>query len=404
MKIAVFLEQGLETGGGYQHAFSTVLLLNKMKSPQYEFLFFTTIKTVEAELQNHGVLAQHIALSFLDKVQLKLLQNSSFYLFAQRFRLPTEGKLDRILKSYGIDLVYFTTPSVLTLKIFSHNFILTIWDLNHLDFPEFPEFRGNMQFEVREKYFAQSVPKAVKLIANSEFGKKNIAYRYNIYEDRVVNIPFTPTSSVSISAEEYEKGFIDIKRKYEVQGDYIFYPAQFWPHKNHIYIVDGIKHLLNDYGIRVNVIFAGKDRGTLDYVLSYAEDAGVRDQIYPIGFVPNEEIPYLYKQSLCLVMPTFCGLTNLPSIEAFAMEVPVIYSDRPVIRDYVEGAALLIDLSNPATMAQHVFNLTNDPELRQELINKGKEKLGVHGEDNYWEEIKSILDEYKVFLKSWKRC
>ena len=44
MNIAVLLDKELQSGGGFQSALSYVVLLNKNKSPQYNFIFFTTLR------------------------------------------------------------------------------------------------------------------------------------------------------------------------------------------------------------------------------------------------------------------------------------------------------------------------------------------------------------------------
>ena len=64
------------------------------------------------------------------------------------------------------------------------------------------------------------------------------------------------------------------------------------------------------------------------------------------GFVDDEELPFLYSQSIALVMPTYFGPTNIPPLEAFKINVPVLYSDLPGLRDQVGKAAMLIDLKN----------------------------------------------------------
>ena len=54
-------------------------------------------------------------------------------------------------------------------------------------------------------------------------------------------------------------------------------------------------------------------------------------------------------------MPTYFGPTNIPPLEAFALGVPVLYSDLPGLKDQVGDSALLLDLNNPESMAQHML-------------------------------------------------
>ena len=44
-----------------------------------------------------------------------------------------------------------------------------------------------------------------------------------------------------------------------------------------------------------------------------------------MNFLPDEEISYLYKNCLAVVMPTYFGPTNIPPLEAFKLGIPTIY-------------------------------------------------------------------------------
>ena len=68
-------------------------------------------------------------------------------------------------------------------------------------------------------------------------------------------------------------------------------------------------------------------------------------------------------------MPTYFGPTNIPPLEAFKLNVPVIYSDLPGLRDQVKGAALLVDLNDQKALFRQAVS---SDDLRQDLINKGK--------------------------------
>ena len=87
------------------------------------------------------------------------------------------------------------------------------------------------------------------------------------------------------------------------------------------------KTLEKKYGLKINAIFSGTDKGNKKRVLEVAQELGLNDRIVFTGFVPDIEIPYLYKQSLALTMTSYFGPTNLPPMEAFQLGVPVIYGN-----------------------------------------------------------------------------
>ena len=109
----------------------------------------------------------------------------------------------------------------------------------------------------------------------------------------------------------------------------------------------------------------------------------------------------LYKKSIALVMPTYFGPTNIPPLEAFALGVPVLYSDLPGLKDQVGDSALLLDLNNPESMAKHIVNLLNSENLRKKLIDLGKKRINI--KNNYFEIVSLISFKYQIKIQTWKK-
>jgi len=273
--------------------------------------------------------------------------------------------------------------------------------LCHRDNPEFPEVSAGRQFEGRERLYRSILPKAVAILVDSPLGKVNVKRRYGIDGERVHVMPFMPAKSAQISEEEYQAGFIDIRYKYKLDVPYVFYPGQFWAHKNHVYLLQGLKCLEDEFGRKVGAIFTGSDQGNLAYVQRIVETLGLSDRVRFAGFVSNEEMPYLYRQSLSLVMPTYFGPTNLPPLEAFRLDVPVLYSDKPGLREQVENAALLMDLNEPKSMANHLSSLIENPDLRESLAEKGRSVLKQCSEQDKLRILSTIIHDFRSRRASW---
>lgn len=402
MRIAVVLNQKIRLGGGFNHTLSVAKLLMKNKSADYEFFFITTDIGVYEDFKKNNIPLRYLRISILDKFIAAFMGTDFRLKILQDFGLSTKHVFVKYLNRARIDLVYFTSPSPLALILKNHNYILTVFDLCHRDYLEFPEVRINNNFENRENYYKKVAPKAVKVLADSEMGCRNLIRRYGLDDDRVVSFPFLPSESVVITEEDYNHNYIDIKAKYQLPGDYIYYPAQFWPHKNHIYIIDGIRLLLHKYEVKLNAVFSGSDKGNLKNVLQYAQKMGVSDQTFYIGFAPDREIPYLYKQSIALVMPTYFGPTNIPPLEAFALRVPVLYSNLPGLRDQVKGAALLMDLTSPESMADQLMKLYHDHDRREKVTENGYTLFRSLTNSDHWMKLRDIFDEYRIIMKRWK--
>mgnify|MGYP000406744546 CR=1 FL=1 len=404
IKLAVFFDQKLQNGGGYQQALNAAMLTKQLPMDVCTPFFFTTVANNVSVLRGYGIEAHFLVVPKWRNFILKLRTHIR-WLPAVHFirRWVGENIVEDYFTRHGIDLIYFTSPTSLSIDLERLNYIFPVWDICHRDNPEFPEVRDDREFERRDTLYSSTLTKAVAVLVDSEISKKNVIRCYGVNEERAHVIPFAPAISSQISEAEYKSDYIDIKFKYEIETDYVFYPAQFWSHKNHIYLLHGLKVLEENYNIRISAIFTGSNAGgNLEHVKKVAQDIGLSERIRYAGFVPNEEVPYLYKQAIALVMPTYFGPTNLPPLEAFHLGVPVLYPDKHGLREQVGNAALLMDLHNPASMAGHLANLLTDEKLRNDLVKNGKERVSLLNDKDRLKTLVNIIVDYQARRACWK--
>ena len=123
---------------------------------------------------------------------------------------------------------------------------------------------------------------------------------------------------------------------------------------------------------------------------------GLNHQVYMLGYVPDEEISALYAGATALVMPTFFGPTNIPFLEAWAMECPVLTSRIRGIVEQVGDAALTVDPRSVEEIAEGIRRLWTDENLRRALIARGRAKLQSFTPHDFRHRLKAILDEVTV--------
>jgi glycosyltransferase involved in cell wall biosynthesis len=395
VKIAVILEQDEIAGGGFVHQLSIARLVNQ-RGTGFESCFYATERAWLGLLQKEGIAATYLA---TPRIRRWLsLPRRNIYLYRGLRRISKFNWFERRLLDDGVDLVLFPGPSQLALDCEYLNYIVTVWDLCHRDFPEFPEVRAARKFEEREAFYASALPKAVAVIADSEVGRRNIMRRYGVDEERIRVAPFlVPDLSGTHEVSERE-----LRGKYAISGPFLFYPAQFWPHKNHAYILRALHRLREDAGLRIGAVFCGADKGNLKTVRRIAERLGLANQIEILGFVPKEDLIALYRAATALVMPTYFGPTNLPPLEAFKLGVPVIYPDLPGLREQVSGAALLVDLGDPGSLARALEDLLQGRTDRDALIRAGRAKVSNDAEGAYWGVLDVVFREFQTRLDCWK--
>jgi glycosyltransferase involved in cell wall biosynthesis len=300
----------------------------------------------------------------------------------------------------GVDLMLFPSPISLAFET-DTPYVMAIHDLQHRLQPEFPEVSANGEWERREYIFRNGTRYATLLLADSEVGKEDILNFYEDYgvtPDQVKVLPFLPACYLipEISEEECNR----VRDAYELPERYLFYPAQFWPHKNHKRIVEAVA-LLKDRGVMVNVVFCGSPAGkirnhTFRETMAVAYRAGIEKNIYYKGYVSDEDMSGLYAGAAGLIMPTFFGPTNIPVLEAWALGCPVLTSDIRGIREQVADAGILADPRSVESIAEGMSKLWTEEHLAKDLARRGKARLAAYTPEDYRRRLIDILEEGRV--------
>ena len=397
LNIAFFIGSESESGGRYQCEYKVLDILKKYHKDQgINLKFYGLREDIKKDYIDLNLDINIIKENIFQKLHRYSLSNFFFYKIFSKIKMGFSSIEKRLAKDQ-IDLVYFLGPNLVSHGLSNIPYIFTLWDVGHLDILEFPEVSYDAQFDTREFTNDKSLKKAYKVIVDLEWGKKNAIKRYNLDEKRIEVLKSLPNIRINKTGT-----LLRIKEKYKLKNDYIFYPANFWAHKNHMYILKAIKILREKKHIDIDVIFSGSDQGNLEYILNKAKEFKINDLIHYIGFVPNEEIPSLYKQSLSLVMPTYLGPTNIPPLEAFAYETPVCYSDMPFFREQVGESVFFMDLRDPSSLVKNILTIQNDKQIVEEKKEKGLQVLKNWNEEDFYKKLLNIFNEYKYVRELWK--
>jgi glycosyltransferase involved in cell wall biosynthesis len=316
-------------------------------------------------------------------------------------------EVHRWLKSCGVQLMIYPTPTPLSFEA-GVPYIMAIHDLQHRLQPDFPEVSANGEWEAREYCFRHGARCATLLLADSEVGKEDILQLYGPYgvtPDKVKVLPYLPACylAMDVAASERRR----VRTRYHLPERYLFYPAQFWPHKNHVRIVQALDLLKRERRLQVAVVLCGSCSGeirerTFHQVMSLSSQLGVEKQIHYLGYVPDEDMSGIYAEAVALVMPTFFGPTNIPILEAWAFGCPVLTSNIRGVREQVQDAGVLVDPRSVEAIADGIYQLWTDEHLACSLTNLGRQRLASYTPDDYRRRLVAILQEAKTRVSAQK--
>ena len=157
-----------------------------------------------------------------------------------------------ILRKYNIDLLIPPSPLLLA---FDNNipYIVPIPDVMYKYYPGFPEysFKDNIISDIVFRYSAKY---ARLCITDSASGKNDVMKFFHQPEDKIRAIPYIPPGYVFENKDMTRNQANDILLKYTLPDKFIFYPAQFWFHKNHLRLVKSIAIIKHDERFPVGLL------------------------------------------------------------------------------------------------------------------------------------------------------
>jgi glycosyltransferase involved in cell wall biosynthesis len=257
------------------------------------------------------------------------------------------------------DVVHFVTPQAYLTQVPS---IYQPLDLLHVHEPQqfAPAHRA-----YRERAYRIFCEQAAWVVAMTSWGRSDLADHYGIGLDRIVVVPVPPVvvSDGGPGADDVSGG-----------EDFLLYPAQTWPHKNHRGLIDALAYL-RERRPEVRVLCTGRWTADYERLAEYARARGVADRIQFVGYVPGPRLSALYGVARGVVFPSRFEGWGLPVVEAFSAAVPVACSDIPVLREVAGDAAIYFDPKNLESIASAMVRLWDDRTLRDALRAAGLHRV-----------------------------
>ena len=299
--------------------------------------------------------------------------------------------LNRSLAAAGIDFLWMLTPA--RFPKLGVPYAFTVWDLAHREHPYFPEVSTTgWTWDKREATYAEMLPRASYVVIGNEVGKELVRFLYRIPEERILPIAMpVPKTDVSPSRALAST----------LPRPYLLYPAQFWPHKNHVNAVLALRRAREQYGLDIDLVFTGSDQGNLAHVHRTVEAEGLTANVHFLGFVEDAELAGLYAGALGLLYLSFFGPDNLPPLEAFAAGCPVIASATPGHVAQLGNAALFADPTAPDAIADRIVRLHSDRVLRQTLVDNGRAIARERTVERYLAEVRAALARFEPVRRCW---
>jgi len=305
--------------------------------------------------------------------------------------LPDTFTSNKEIEKYNLDIFHFTSPFEF---FFGFDFrqktkfkkAVTLYDLIPAHYPN-QTFSG-LKILLKPCYFylLKSARFTNKIITISRFSEEDLISKLNIPKDKIsvaypgINEKFT---------QDLDKNSLEnIRKKYELPPEFLLYVGAANPNKNLPFLINTVKQL------QLPLVIAGhkskKNFETLE------KEIGHQKNIHLLGFIIDNDMPYIYKLAKIFVFPSLYEGFGMPPLEALASGVPVIASNTSSLPEVVGNAGILIDPRDEASWIREIKNLWENENLRKELSVSGQEQAKKFS----WEKTaRETIKAYQEMIK-----
>jgi glycosyltransferase involved in cell wall biosynthesis len=286
----------------------------------------------------------------------------------------------------------FAAEDMLLAPIYSLTLLHTekpfAYTLHDLQEKHYPENFSIWQRAWRHQIHARLLRRARRVICESRYVRTDIVRYFGVDERRIAVIAAPPQDQFQseMDAQQLEAA----RERMGLPGRFLFYPAQFWPHKNHMRLVEAFRGVVNEID-DVSLVLTGKKRDEYEAVMSAVVRLGLTEKVHHLGFVEQRDLQAAYQLATALVMPSLFESVSIPIYEAFQVGTPVIASSVVAIPEQVGDAGLLFDPTSVTSIRDGILKLLKDPESARQIGRNGRTKMLAMTPAGYGAQLQDLL-------------
>ena len=288
-----------------------------------------------------------------------------------------------------LDLMYFPATYSFFPVWNVGKLVVTMHDTLPLTHPElvFPNRRGRLAWRLKE---TTAIRLADRIVTVSEASRRDIAAWSGLPDGRIRVITEGPDRIFQPRANDPQAAPALGRFGIPSDGRFLVYVGGLSPHKNLLRLVEAFAQgapedaklvLVGD----VHDVFHTHVPEIRAAVAKYS----LHDRVILTGFVPDNELVFLYSRAYALILPSLLEGFGLPAVEAMACGTPVVSSQAGSLPEVVGEAGLYFDPTDVGSIAGAIRSLFGSPSHRDALAALALERSTLFT----WEEsARRLLD------------
>lgn len=244
--------------------------------------------------------------------------------------------------------------------------VVTIHDLGYHAFPQAhsPFQRFYLPWSTR-----WSARMASHLIAISQATATDLQKYYNTASQKITVIHEATSWPQVAWADQF------VRARYGLPASYALYVGTLQPRKNLARLIQAYHRLGQRQTLDWDLVLAGAGGWESAKLFQLVADLHLGDRVHFLGYIADEALSALYYSARFFCFPSLFEGFGLPVLEAQRHGVPVMTANNSALPEIAGDAALLVDPTDVAAIADAMLQLSQDEPLRQRLIAAGYENV-----------------------------
>jgi glycosyltransferase involved in cell wall biosynthesis len=342
IRIAVDLTPMLPGGanGGVKPAIlQFIKALQRFQDPCFDFCFFTHALT-HPEIE--AIATERDEVFCLDSLEKMGTVRPSFF---------AKKRIDVLYAPFGMVRFPDCGAPIVSMVV----------DLLHRDYPQ---SLSEAEKEWRESYFTKMVLCADRFQVISNHTGERLVHHYQVRPEKIFRTYLPIQDRLATVMGSGRTG-----------TPFFFYPANFWPHKNHEILLLAYQIYRHRAGPGAwDLVLTGSDNLRQKVLQSLAVTLGIGGRVAFKGHVPEEKLAELFSDTSCLIFPSLHEGFGIPLLEAMRSGVPVVTSNAGSLPEVVGQAGLLVDPRKPLDLAATMLKVSSSMELQADLRKRGLQR------------------------------
>ena len=250
----------------------------------------------------------------------------------------------------------------------------TIVTIHDLAFKYFPDSFPKKDLRRLNYFSAYAIQNSDKIIAVSESTKKDILKFFPKANTEKIKVIYHGFDEKIFSIPRNLQKETEIKKKFLIKKDYIFYAGAIQPRKNLATLI-GAFESLKPRMPEVQLVLAGEKAWEWAKIVEKVAQSPFCNDIIMPGKLKFEYLGHLMRGAAVFVLPSLYEGFGIPVLEAFASKVPVIAAGNSSLPEVGGSAAIYFDANKPAELAKKIEQVLGDDKLRKLMIERGLEQI-----------------------------